>query len=290
MKIGIHKSDPPLPQREDALFVIEGVLDRLLIEDDPDRLLSRIAQQPGDGNAPTRPDPAIAQAASDIERALYFAEDMQYFVGLIDGQPICGEFAGADKLKSGHRVKVAVSRSGDALRAHAILDPQQGWLWVHHPRGSAADAKAERRLALWLFVACYLGMAVFFALASWASGPGQHSPAQIQLWILIGNAAVFGAMALSANYRMDRPAQSNNRMLGLLGFVDPRRVDLSRYPIRDVEMRKRMAFIRANKQALRTGRTLLTDTPELLRESSDRHRNVYDYRQAIADGKATVRR
>ncbi|QQP99665.1 hypothetical protein [Lysobacter enzymogenes] len=46
MKIGIQENDPPPPQREDALFAIEGVLDLLWVEDEPDRLLSRIARQP----------------------------------------------------------------------------------------------------------------------------------------------------------------------------------------------------------------------------------------------------
>ncbi|WP_394537742.1 hypothetical protein PRJ39_16895 [Lysobacter enzymogenes] len=294
MKTG-SDDDPPQAPREDALFVVEGVLDRLWVEDAPDRLLARIARRPGDdanADARIREAAAIAHAAHDIERALYFAEDMQYFAGLIDGQPVCGQFAGADKLKPGHRIKAAVSRSGHALRAHAMLDPQQGWLWIRHPRGSAADAKAERTLALWLFCCSGVGMALLCALAYWALGPARIALAQAQWWILVGNAIVFGAMALSADYRMDRPAQSKhkNRPLGLLGFADPRRLDLSRYRIGDLEMRRHLGFIRANRQALRRGRLPPVETPELLGQSSERHRDVYDYRQAIADGKATVKR
>lgn len=290
MKIGVPESNPSMPQREDALFLIEGVLDRLSVEAEPDRLLSRIAHRTSNHGTDGPIDGALAQAASDIERTLYFVEDTQYFAGLIDGRPVCGEFAGADKLKPGHRVKATVSRSGNALRAYAILDPQQGWLWSRHPRGSAADAKAERKLALWLFCCCYFGMASLFGLASWWSGPGQYGWVEVQSWILLGNAIVFGAMALSANYRRDRPAQSQNWTLGLLGFADPRRIDLTSYRIQDVAMRKHLAFIHANKQALRSGRMSPIDSAQLLRESSDRHRDVYDYRQAIADGKATVRR
>ncbi|ALN57119.1 hypothetical protein GLE_1764 [Lysobacter enzymogenes] len=291
--IGIQENDPPPPQREDALFAIEGVLDLLWVEDQPDRLLSRIARQPvagADADAQARDASAIAQAADGIERALYFAEDLQYFAGLIDGRPVCGQFAGADKLKPGHRVKAAVSRSGNALRAHAILDPQQGWLWIHHPRGSAADAKAERKLALRLFCCSYVGSALLCALAYWAQGLPLTALAQAQSWLLIGNAIVFGAMALSADYRMDRPSPSKNGPLRLLGFADPHRVDLSRYRIGDVEMRRHLGFIRANRQALRSGRMQAVETPELLRQSSERHRDVYDYRQAVADGKAALMR
>lgn len=134
MKISIHRDVPPLPQREDALFLIEGMLDPLYVEDEPEQLLRRIAQPPRDAitrnhaNAPI--NALIAQAADDIERALYFSEDVQYFACLIEGQVVCGEFAGAERLKPGHRIKAVVSRSGGVLYARAILDPQQGYVWT----------------------------------------------------------------------------------------------------------------------------------------------------------------
>ncbi|MGO1068287.1 hypothetical protein [Lysobacter sp. CA199] len=296
MTIGIRESLPPVPKREDALLLIEGVLDRLYVEDESERLVSRIAQQDRDEIARKHtdtdalPDDPIARAADDIERALYFAEDMQYFACLIDGQVVCGEFAGAEKLKPGHRVKAAVSRSGGVLYAHAILDPQQGWLWMHHARGSAADAKAERKLALWLFCLCSVGMAAIIQWASWPAVARQRDPLEVQAWFLIGNAVVFGGMALSARYRMSKPPDANSRILGLLGFTDPHRVDLNRYRIRQLETDKHLRFIAANKNALRSGRMKPEAIPELTRESPDRSRNVHDYRQAIADGKATVRR
>ncbi|MBT2747513.1 MULTISPECIES: hypothetical protein [unclassified Lysobacter] len=268
-------------------FLLEGVLDALCVEDEPQRLLARIAQIPPDDTGTAA---SIARAAHDIERALVFAEDTQYFACLIDGQVVCGEFAGAGKLKPGHWVKAAVSRKGEALLAHAILDPQQGWLWMHHARGSAADAKAERRLALWLFCLCAPGMAAMIGLSSWLGGPWLRDPLTVQMWFLIGNAVVFGGMALSAGYRMDRRCESNNSVLGLLGFVDARRVDLTRYRIQQLATDKHLRFIRANKQALRAGQKPPIEAPALPSESACQNRDVHDYRQAIADGKAVVTR
>ncbi|ALN90774.1 hypothetical protein [Lysobacter gummosus] len=270
-----------------APFLLEGVLDALCVEDEPQRLLARIAQHLPDDTAAAA---AIAHAARDIEHALVFAEDTQYFAGLIDGQAVCGVFAGAGRLKPGHRVKAAVSRKGRALFAHAILDPQQGWLWIHHARGSAADAKAERRLALWLFCLCAPGMAAIVGLSSWLGGPGVRDPLTVQMWFLLGNALVFGGMALSAGYRMDRRCESNNSVLGLLGFADARRVDLTRYRIQQLETDKHLRFIRENKNALRSGQMQPIQAPAFLRESACENRDVHDYRQAIADGKATVTR
>jgi hypothetical protein len=288
MKIGIHQSVPPMPQHEDALFLIEGVLDPLYVEDEPERFLSRITQHPHDpiahNDADALPATLIAQAADDIERALYFAEDVQYFACLIEGQVVCGEFAGAERLKPDHRVKAVVSRSGSVLYAHAILDPQQGYAWVHRPSGSAADAKAGRLFALWTFCFAYPCMATMV----WLLGPGQWDALQLQLLVLLSCVVVCGSMALTGSWGMLAPGDSPTRIFGLLGFVDPQRVNLLQYQIWLVEMRKFRELIAANKKALRSGQMKPIGEPELMRESSDRMRHVHDYRQAIADGKVIV--
>ena len=288
MKISIHRDVPPLPQREDALFLIEGVLEPLYVEDEPEQLLRRIAQPPRDAiardhaNVPI--DALIAQAANDIERALYFSEDVQYFACLIEGQVVCGEFAGAEKLKPGHRIKAVVSRSGSVLYAHAILDPQQGYVWTHHSLGSAADAKEGRLFAWWTFCFAYPCMAA----TVWLLGPGRWDALQLQLLVLTGCAVVCASMALTGSWGMLAPSEAPTRIFGLLGFVDPQRVDLLQYRIWWVEMRKFRERIAANKKALRSGRMKPIAEPELVRESSDRTRHVHDYRQAIADGKVAV--
>lgn len=288
MKIGIHRDVPPLPQREDALFLIEGVLEPLYVDDDPQRLLSRLTQPHGDPIARNHAAPPInaliAQAADDIEHALYFSEDVQSFACLIKGQVVCGEFAGAERLKPGHRIKAVVSRSGGVLYAHAILDPQQGYVWTHHPMGSAADAKSGRLFAWWTFCFAYPCMAAMV----WLLGPGRWDALQLQLLVLISCVVLCGAMALTGNWGMLASSDTPTRIFGLLGFVDPQRVDLLQYRIWWVEMGKFRQLIAANKKALRSGRTKPLAEPELVRESSDRSRHVHDYRQAIADGKAVV--
>lgn len=288
MTISIHHNVPPLPQHEGALFLIEGVLEPLYVEGEPERLLHRITQRHRDpvarNHADTPINALIAQAADDIDRALYFSEDVQYFACLIEGQVVCGEFAGAERLKPGHRIKAVVSRSGGVLYARAILDPQQGYVWTHHPMGSAADAKSGRLFAWWTFCFAYPCMAAMV----WLLGPGRWDPLQLQLLVLTGCVVLCGAMALTGSWGMLAPDETPTRIFGLLGFVDPQRVDLLQYRIWWVEMCKFRELIAANKKALRSGRMKPIAQPELLRESSDSTRHVHDYRQAIADGKVVV--
>jgi hypothetical protein len=287
-----HRSDSPAtPHDEDELFLIEGVLDQLYVEDALDKLMARI--DPQQQSKPTSKRVVVAaaapfaQATGIIERTLVPSdpgEERDYFACRIEGQVVFGSFAGASKLKQGHRVKVAVSRVGEALHAHGILDPQQGYVWVHYPLGSAADAKAGRMFALWTFCFAYPCMAAMF----WLIGPDGPDALELQLLPLISCVVLCGAMALTGNWGMLAPSETPTRIFGLLGFVDPQRVDLLQYRIWWVEMCKFRELIAANKKALRSGRMKPIAQPELLRESSDSTRHVHDYRQAIADGKAVV--
>lgn len=287
-----RRSDSPaMPHDEDALFLIEGVLDQLYVEDALDKLMARIDPQrqskPASNRVVVATAAPFAQATDIIERTLVPSdpgEECDYFACRIEGQVVFGSFAGATRLKQGHRVKAAVSRAGEALHAHGILDPQQGYVWVHYPAGSAADAKAGRLFALWTFCLAYPCMAAMV----WLLGPGQWDALHLQLLVLLSFAVVCGSMALTGNWGMLASSDTPTRIFGLLGFVDPQRVDLLQYRIWWVEMHKFRELIAANKKALRSGRMKPIAEPELLRESSDRTRHVHDYRQAIADGKVVV--
>lgn len=59
--------------------------------------------------------------ATSAMLSFYDGEDMHNFVGLVNGEVVCGVFDDADKIRDGDVVKLVVTRRGDVLHVHSLL-------------------------------------------------------------------------------------------------------------------------------------------------------------------------
>jgi len=116
----------PLRFEDQALYLIEGTLSELQIARTTVNLLEQI-----DSNVKAKNVVAGAAAvlggmhgmvANSAAIALYDGEETYHFAGLLDGQVICGTFQHAENIKDGDRVKAVVSKRGDVLFVHSIMN------------------------------------------------------------------------------------------------------------------------------------------------------------------------
>ena len=214
---------------DDDLFLIKGVLSELHVENGRENLLARIEKRYRVGSAVTGLAAAagdmFGQVGSALMLATYDGEDTENFACLVDDQILCGQFGGASKLKEGSRIKAVVSRRGDVLYAHAIMDQKEAMLWTHHAWGASAERKANLKMAM--------GFGAFGTVAMFVVdlfyGPGYSS---FSVDLMVFAAICFGLcliVALWSNRTMQALAGPATQAFGLLGFAMPERVNLNRH-------------------------------------------------------------
>ena len=209
-------------------------------------------------------------AASSAMLATYDGEDTQNFAYLLDGEVVCGQFAGAEMLQNGDQAKVVVSRHGQVLVAHAIMCSKRGYLWIAHPWGLRAEALANLRMG----VICFIGGIIGSGFLGWLAGA--FTPENIDS-ILLGGLVFAGlclGMTVWANTDMRALAGPATEMLRLLGFANPDKVNLKSYAIDWLSWRDHVR----EKTA-----TYLTQDKERYQ-----HADVYCYQRAIDDGKLAL--
>lgn len=272
------QEDMSTAEDDDTMELVEGVLSEINVELGRENLLEKIDARYRSKSAVAGVGAAVSdmfgQAVAAASVAMYDGEDTQNFMCLIDGQVMCGQFGGAEWLKEGNRVRAAVSRRDNVLVTRAILDEAQGFVWVGHPWGARAEMNANWSLAWW----CYL-----FGLAAWASAYmflGGRGTFWETMWFgaVCGFVVCFG-MALWANRDMQALAAPSTETFRLLGFDKPENVNLNEYQIKIVASRRFLKAVKTDHAA---------KPPAAMDLSAYQSRNVYDYKQAIADGKLAL--
>jgi hypothetical protein len=126
MTTATYTESNPLSLGDQAIYLVEGTLTELQTARTTVNLLEQIDRNvksksivTGFAAALSGMHGIVANAAS---LALYDGEETSHFAGLLDGQVICGTFQHAENIKDGDRVKVVVSKKGDVLFTHAILN------------------------------------------------------------------------------------------------------------------------------------------------------------------------
>lgn len=123
-----YTEESPLQFADEELFLIEGTLSGLQIASTTVNLLEKI-----EGNVKAKSMVAGAVAvlgemhgmvANAAGVALYEGEETYNFAGLLNGRVICGAFQHADKIQDGDRVRAVVSKRGEVLFTHAIMNAQ----------------------------------------------------------------------------------------------------------------------------------------------------------------------
>lgn len=245
-------------------FVLEGTLNELHTEVGRQNLLGTVFKHyKGQGaitGVATATSDLFGMAANSAMLAMYDGENTESFVCLIDDQVVCGTFGGASKLREGGRVKAVVSRQNDVLVAHAILSDEQGYLWIKHPYGVQAERMANFKLGAVVAVITTVGTTIFDLI----SGPLEgFSHIEFTLMMAAATTALCLGMALWANSDMKTLAGPSTEMFRMLGFSDPRKVNLNSYSYNLVRGDERRAA----------------------RERQHQYENVYCYKKAIEDGK-----
>jgi hypothetical protein len=258
---------------EAVIFLIEGVLTDLHVEAGTENLLKKIDQHYRSKSVLTGMGAAagdlFGQAANAAMLAMYDGESTQNFACLIDGQVLCGQFAGAQLLEEGSRVRVAASRSGNVIVARGILDEKQGLVWIEHAWGKRAEANENWKLAAWTFLAANVCWAVAYLFVADNVGFIES-----QSWGVLSIGVVCFCVALWANRDMQLLASSSTEVFRLLGFSEPERVNLNNHLLYGV--------VTFGPMENRKNRPLVAEM------SPDELRNVYDYKQAVEDGKLSM--
>ena len=155
----------PLQFEDQALYLVEGTLSELQVAPTTVNLLEKI-----DGNIKAKSVAAGTAAvlggmygmvANSAAIALYDSEETCHFAGALDGQVICWTFQHAENIKNGDRVKAVVSKRGDVLFAHSIMNAKTQEFYMPMNVFSSADGFFGHcmRVAFWMTV---LGWIVLF--------------------------------------------------------------------------------------------------------------------------------
>ncbi len=126
----------------------------------------------------------------------YGGEDMYNFAALLGDKILCGTFESANAFNSGDRVKVVVSKQGDALLALAVIRDNDKMLFM--PAGCHAGERAllgqcmkhAWNMCCWGWVVLGIFWLFFF-------GKYSSSEASTQEWMLIATASIVGPMLLT---------------------------------------------------------------------------------------------
>lgn len=257
-----------------GMVLIEGVLSEVHVELGSENLLARVDKH-YQGGAVLTGAAAIAgdlfgQASAAASLAMYDGEDTQNFLCLLDGQVVCGQFAGAEWLKNGHAVKAVVERREGVLVARGILDDVAGLLWVGHPWGAKAEQRANWRIAAW----SYLFMLLCWTVAHFVTDGDMGYLQSIGIGAVCG-AVVCAGVALWANRDMRTLADPATEVFRLLGFLEPGGVNLNDYRISALAYADHLKDVNAPE-------------PEAFGKSSFQTRDVYCYQRAIKDGRLAM--
>ncbi len=155
----------PLQFEDQALYLIEGTLSELQVARTTVNLLEQIDRN-------IRANSLVSGAAAVLSGmhgivansaaiALYDGEETYHFAGLLDGQVVCGTFQHAENIKDGDRVRAVVSKRGDVLFTHAIMNAKTQEFYMPINVFSSSDGLFGHcmRVASWLTL---LGWIVLF--------------------------------------------------------------------------------------------------------------------------------
>jgi hypothetical protein len=255
-------------------FLIEGKLTNLHWELGRENLLAKINKH-YKGTAVVTGVGAVVgdmfgQVANSAMLAMYDGEDTQNFMCLINDEPACGQFGGAEHLPEGENIKAVVSRREGVLYVHAVMDETREMAWISHPYGTRADMWGNAKLGIYLF----LGVNIFALILGLLFGGG--SLLELMQLSLFGGGALFLLMTLWSFKDVKAMAGPSTEYFRLLGFENPESVNLNfpyEYAIRE--------------ECLERGE----ETPKAWKgvKCEYENRNVYSVRAAIKAGKAKLR-
>ena len=238
----VYTEASPLQFEDQALYLIEGTLSELQIASTTVNLLEQI-----DRNVKTKSVAAGAAAvlggmhglvANSAAIALYDGEETYHFAGALDGQVICGTFQHADKIQEGDRVKAVVSKRGDVLFAHSIMNAKTQEFYMPMNVFSSSDGFFGHcmRVALWLTVGGWVVLFGSFSLFGAffdSEVPGSKRLALALMCLALPPLIMF-PFELWTYYSMrgDKSEEGDSyggAIFKVFGFPRPEKIDLMRH-------------------------------------------------------------
>ena len=260
---------------DNARFVIEGKLTHLHWELGSENLLAKVDKHYKRNAALSGAGAAVGdmfgQVANSAMLAMYDGEDTQNFMCLIDDQPACGQFGGAEHLPEGGNIKAVVSRKEGVLYVHAALDTERELIWINHPFGIRAEMWANIKLGWYLF----LFAMVFLSIVIFLIGPKNNNYLDTFIEVLIYGGGFMTVMTLWSFSGLKAIAGPSTECFRMLGLADPEGVNLNNH----------IYFY----EVLRDYRARGEEPPDSWYNASPfQYRNVYSLRAAIKSGKVKL--
>lgn len=254
-------------------FLIEGKLTNLHWELGSENLLAKVNKHYKGNAVITGAGAAVGemfgQVANAAMLAMYDGEDTQNFMCLIDDQPTCGQFGGAEHLPEGGNVKAVVSRRDGVLYVHAVMDVDNEIVWIKFPRGTRAEMWWNFKLGGYFFL---VGV-VFFSVLTYFIGPAFGTHAETIAVYMAIMAGICSIMALWSFKDLKAIAGPSTEYFRLMGFKSPESVNLNFPYVTEIE-----------EEYEERGEELPVAWQNTISEYQ--YRNVYSLRAAIKAGKA----
>lgn len=219
---------PALPVAENGnMFLLEGTLTDITISQDTINLLKQLKVNSTTQNVVTgivgavAGAPALAANAAFLEN--YTGETVENIACQIAGQPVIGQFSGANLLKEGDQVKAVVAQEGEVLLAHAILRPQDQLLWLplETNKGSQAELKKQLKSLLKPFGVVSLIALILMTLIS--SG----KPFPVMFYFLLVNLILFMVVGFWSTHDRSPLTARAEQIFNALGFPDVENLDMT---------------------------------------------------------------
>lgn len=254
-------------------FLIEGKLTNLHWELGSENLLAKVHKHYKGNAVVTGAGAAVGemfgQVANAAMLAMYDGEDTQNFMCLIDDQPACGQFGGAEHLPDGKNIKAVVSHQNGVLYVHAAMDTERNLVWINHPWGTRAEMWANAKLGLFGFLFGNIGFAVF-----WLFG-GKGTLWETMQMSLFGGGALMAVITLWSFKDLKAIAGPSTEYFRLLGFENPESVNMN-FPY----------YAEVEQEYSRRGEAVPKAWQGVLSECQ--YRNVYSVNAAIRARKAKL--
>lgn len=262
-------------QDENSFFLTEGKLTNLHWELGSENLLAKVNKHYKGNAAITGAGAAVGemfgQVANAAMLAMYDGEDTQNFMCLIDDQPACGQFGGAEHLPDGSRVKAVVSRHDGVLYVHAAMDTERLLVWINYPLGTRAEMWVNIKLGGYLF----LFAMVLVLVMTYFIGPAFGTYTETILTYAGLGIGLMAVMTLWSFKDLKAIAGPSTEYFRLLGLADPAGVNLNNH-----------IYFYEN---LRECRARGEQPPASWYNSSPyQYRNIYSLSAAIKAGKAKL--
>lgn len=216
-------------------FLVEGTLSELQVARTKVNLLAQIEKNLQAKNLASGVAAAVSgmygMVANSASLALYDGEDMYNFAAVVGEHIVCGNFEHADQFKNGDPIKAVVSKRGEVLYVHSIMQAktQQFYMPLGVFAGSGALFKHCMNVAWgftilgWIFL---FGMAFFSDMYADVGSEAKEKNVIVSLMFFLLPPLLMFPMELWTYRSFRGTGGYAAAIFKTFGFPKPNRIDL----------------------------------------------------------------